>query len=77
MRRWDGEDRRKLSEWVGGNAYRLAFLVHTAPIRQNTLERIVRGYHDPGPLLAARLRDLLEKHPRGAALPHEPALLGA
>lgn len=72
---WGSDDRAKLKEWIGSNFYRAAFLVHSVPLKQNTLERIVRGYHDPGTLLAARIRDILERYPRGTALPHQTGLL--
>ena len=72
---WGKSDREKLAHWLSGNAYRAAFLVHAAPVKANTLERILRGYHDPGALLAARIRDLLERYPRGTPLPHAQALI--
>jgi hypothetical protein len=75
VKAWGAADRENLRTWLGVNAYRMAFLVHTCPTTQNTLERISRGYHDPGALLGARLRDLLEKYPRGQGLPHDPGLL--
>lgn len=72
---WGSEDRARLKDWLGENSYRAAFLIHAVPLKQNTLERIVRGYHDPGTLLAARIRDIVERYPRGAALPHQAGLL--
>lgn len=75
MSPWSGEDRKKLSLWIGGNQYRSAFLIHTTPIAPNTLERILKGYHDPGSLLAARLRDIIERYPQGSTLPHPMGLV--
>lgn len=75
MAPWDGQDRKRLAAWIGGNQYRSAFLIHTVPIKPNTLERILRGYHDPGSLLSARLRDLIERYPSGSALPHPAGLI--
>lgn len=72
---WGSEDRARLKDWLGENSYRAAFLIHAVPLKQNTLERIVRGYHDPGTLLAARIRDIVERYPRGTALPHQAGLL--
>ena len=75
IREWGKEDRDALRLWIGGNFYRAAFLIHHAPMKANTLDRILRGYHDPGALLTARLRDILERYPSGGALPHNSQLL--
>ena len=77
MAPWSGDDRRKLAAWIGGNQYRSAFLIHTVPIKPNTLERILKGYHDPGGLLSARLRDMIERYPHGHALPHPAGLVSS
>lgn len=75
MSRWSGDDRKRLEAWIAGNHYRAAYLIHTVPIKPNTLERILKGYHDPGALMTARLRDILERFPRGERLPHPESLV--
>lgn len=72
---WDGKDRKALQEWTGGSVYRLAFLCHVVPVKLGTLERIIRGYHDPSGLLAQRLREMIARFPKGTKLPHPERLL--
>ena len=72
---WGKVDREALDAWLGANTYRLAYLVHEAPVSLQTLLRIRKGHHDPGALLSARLRSMLAELKSGKRPAHDPGLL--
>lgn len=74
---WSSQDRKRLQDWIDSNQYRAAFLCHVVPLKPNTLDRILRGYHDPSGLLRQRIRDVLDRYAKGQPLPHPQNLISA